>query len=98
MIHYNFLKLTQAADAEAVLARCREVYAELEAELDFLHDAKVSRCITVRDSNADIMMVMQLDGPEYLNDYLKHPKHLALVNDMKDYVMDRMSFDEKEAC
>ena len=33
MIHYNFLKLTQAADAEAVLARCREVYAELEAEL-----------------------------------------------------------------
>ena len=43
MIHYNFLKLTQAADAEAVLARCREVYAELEAELDFLHDAKVSR-------------------------------------------------------
>ena len=46
MIHYNFLKLTQAADAEAVLARCREVYAELEAELDFLHDAKVSRCIT----------------------------------------------------
>ena len=61
MIHYNFLKLTQAADAEAVLARCREVYAELEAELDFLHDAKVSRCITVRDSNADIMMVMRLD-------------------------------------
>ena len=43
-------------------------------------------------------MVMQLDGPEYLNDYLKHPKHLALVNEMKDYVMDRMSFDEKEAC
>ena len=65
MIHYNFLKLTQAADAEAVLARCREVYAELEAELDFLHDAKVSRCITVRDSNADIMMVMRLDGAAF---------------------------------
>ena len=65
MIHYNFLKLTQAAYAEAVLARCREVYAELEAELDFLHDAKVSRCITVRDSNADIMMVMRLDRSSF---------------------------------
>ena len=86
MIHYNFLKLTQAADAEAVLARCREVYAELEAELDFLHDAKVSRCITVRDSNADIMMVMRLD-------YLQHPKHVALAQSLKDVVAARMSFD-----
>ena len=93
MIHYNFLKLTQAADAEAVLARCREVYAELEAELDFLHDAKVSRCITVRDSNADIMMVMRLDRPEQLSAYLHHPKHVALAQSLKDVVAARMSFD-----
>ena len=93
MIHYNFLKLTQAADAEAVLARCREVYAELEAELDFLHDAKVSRCITVRDSNADIMMVMRLDRPEQLSGYLQHPKHVALAQSLKDVVAARMSFD-----
>lgn len=93
MIHYNFLKLTQAADAEAVLARCREVYAELEAELDFLHDAKVSRCITVRDSNADIMMVMRLDRPEQLSTYLQHPKHVALAQSFKDVVAARMSFD-----
>ena len=93
MIHYNFLKLTQAADAEAVLARCREVYAELEAELDFLHDAKVSRCITVRDSIADIMMVMRLDPPEQLSPYLQHPKHVALAQSLKDVVAARMSFD-----
>ena len=93
MIHYNFLKLTQAADAEAVLARCREVYAELEAELDFLHDAKVSRCITVRDSNADILMSMQIDRPEQLGTYLQHPKHVALAQGMKDSIADRMSFD-----
>ena len=93
MIHYNFLKLTQAADAEAVLARCREVYAELEAELDFLHDAKVSRCITVRDSNADILMSMQIDRPEQLGTYLQHPKHVALAQGMKDSIAARMSFD-----
>ena len=93
MTHYNFLKLTQAADAEAVLARCREVYAELEAELDFLHDAKVSRCITVRDSNADILMIMQIDRPEQLGTYLQHPKHVALAQGMKDSIAARMSFD-----
>ena len=93
MIHYNFLKLTQAADAEAVLARCREVYAELEAELDFLHDAKVSRCITLRDSNADILMIMQIDRLEQLGTYLQHPKHVALAQGMKDSIADRMSFD-----
>ena len=93
MIHYNFLKLTQAADVDAVFARCREVYAELEAELDFLHDAKVSRCITVRDSNADIMMVMRLDRPEQLSAYLQHPEHVALAQSLKDVVAARMSFD-----
>ena len=93
MIHYNFLKLTQGADAEAILARCREVYAELEAELAFLHDAKVCRCITVRDSNADIMMVMRLDRPEQLSSYLQHPKHVALAQSLKDTVAARMSFD-----
>ena len=98
MVHYILLKLTKDADVTSIYFRCRKVYAELERELPFLHGAEVYRCETTRDSNADIMMVMQLDGPEYLNDYLKHPKHLALVNEMKDYVMDRMSFDEKEAC
>lgn len=98
MVHYNLLKLTKDANVTEIYFRCRKVYAELEKELPFLHGAEVYRCETTRDSNADIMMVMQLDGPEYLNDYLKHPKHLALVNDMKDYVMNRMSFDEKEAC
>ena len=53
MVHYNLLKLKEGADAAAILAQCQAVYAALEAELPFLHDARVSRCVTVRDSNAD---------------------------------------------
>ena len=52
MVHYNLLKLKEGADAAAILAQCQAVYAALEAELPFLHDARVSRCVTVRDSNA----------------------------------------------
>ena len=66
MTHYNLLKLKDPFDTEKVLTQCKAVYAELEAELDFLHDASVTRCITQRDSNADIMMVMRIDSPEQL--------------------------------
>ena len=77
MTHYNLLKLKPGADADAIFAQCEAVYAALEAELPFLHDAKVIRCCTTRDSNADILMIM----------------HVALAQGMKDSIADRMSFD-----
>lgn len=93
MTHYNPLKLKPGADAGAIFAQCEAVYAALEAKLPFLHDAKVIRCCTVRDSNADILMIMQIDRPEQLGTYLQHPKHVALAQGMKDSIADRMSFD-----
>ena len=98
MVHYNLLKLTKDANVTEIYFRCRKVYAELEMELPFLHNAEVHRCETTRGSSADIMIIVQLDGPEYLDDYLQHPKYLALMNDMKDYLLEWMSFDEKAAC
>ena len=93
MTHYNLLKLKDPFDTEKVLTQCKAVYAELEAELYFLHDASVTRCITQRDSNADIMMVMRIDSPEQLGAYLQHPKHVALSQGLQDAVAARMSFD-----
>mgnify|MGYP002516117226 FL=1 len=93
MTHYNLLKLKDPSDTDKVLALCKAVYAELEAELDFLHDASVTRCITQRDSNADIMMVMRIDSPEQLGAYLQHPEHVALAQGLQDAVAARMSFD-----
>ena len=93
MTHYNLLKLKDPFDTEKVLTQCKAVYAEPEAELDFLHDASVTRCITQRDSNADIMMVMRIDSPEQLGAYLQHPKHVALSQGLQDAVAARMSFD-----
>lgn len=62
MTHYNLLKLKPGADADAIFAQCEAVYAALEAELPFLHDAKVIRCCTTRDSNADILMIIRSTG------------------------------------
>lgn len=95
MIHYNLLKLKSGAPVDEVYARCRQTYAQLEAALDFLHDARVVPCATVRDSNADLMMVMRIDAPERLGDYLRHPLHSALAQETKQWVEARLSFDEE---
>ena len=58
-------------------------------------DEVFCRCATVRDSNADIMMVMELDAPDRLQDYLQHPMHVALAQGMKERIAARMSFDEE---
>ena len=67
MVHYILLKLRKDADVTLLYFHCRKVYADLEWELPFLHDAEVCRCATARDSNADISKARELLGydPDY---------------------------------
>ncbi len=97
MIHYTMLKLKDGADVTGLYFRCRKIYAELEMELPFLHDAQVHRGAATRDSDADIMMEVHIDAPECLNDYLRHPKYQELLDTLNGYVQNKMSFDEKES-
>lgn len=93
MIHYVLLKLAPGSDVDAVEARVRKTYQELDETLDFLHDPQVFRSCVERDSNADIMAVIRLDGEEFLKPYLTHPLHLQMAGDLKDTVIGRTSFD-----
>lgn len=96
MVHYVLLKFAQGADVDALERKVREVYAELDKVLDYLHDPKVYRCCVERDSNADIMMVLQLDSADCLKPYLEHPLHVQLVQGFRDVLVGRMSFDRNE--
>ena len=84
MTHYVLLKLAPGADIDRVEAKVRQVYAELDAELPYLKDPTIYRCCVERDSNADIMVVMQLDGQEFLQPYLTHPKHVEMARGLKE--------------
>jgi hypothetical protein len=55
----------------------------------------VFRSCVERDSNADIMAVIDLDGEEFLKPYLTHPLHLQMAGDLKDALIGRTSFDHK---
>lgn len=97
MIHYDLLKLKEGADVTSIYFHCRKVYAELALDLPFLH-TKVSRCADTKNPSADIMLVVQVDAPEQLGACFAHPKYAALYQAVKDYVAEKMSFDEKAGC
>jgi len=93
MTHYVLLKFAPGTDLEPVEARVRKTYDELDRVLDFLHDPAVYRSCIVRDSNADIMASIQLDDPARLQDYLTHPLHVQMAQDLKELLIGRTSFD-----
>ncbi len=93
MTHYVLLKLAEGTDVDFVENKVRRVYEELAEELDYLNDPATYRCCVNRDSNADIMSAFTLDSEKYLEPYLKHPKHMQMATDLKDVVVERVSFD-----
>ena len=95
MTHYVLLKLAPDSDKDAAERRVRKTYQELDETLSFLHNPRVYRSCVERDSNADIMAVIDLDEPEKLQDYLTHPLHVQMARDLKDVVIGRTSFDHQ---
>ena len=83
MTHYVLLRLAPDSDKDAAERRVRKTYQELDETLSFLHNPRVYRSCVERDSNADIMAVIDLDEPEKLQDYLTHPLHVQMAQDME---------------
>lgn len=93
MTHYVLLKVSPDADFDAVEARVRKTYQKLDDTLDFLHNPMVYRSCVSRDSNADIMAVIELDSEAFLQPYLTHPLHMQMAQDLKNVIIGRTSFD-----
>ena len=95
MKHYVLLKLAPDCDKNKAFERVQSTYQALEKELAWLNGARVYRSCVARDSNADIMAVIDLDSPDHLQTYLTHPLHMQMALDMKDIVVGRTSFDHE---
>ena len=83
MTHYVLLKFKPGTDLDTVEAKVRKTYNELEQTLDFLTTPIVYRNCVERDRNADIMVTVDLDSNEHLQDYLTHPLHVRMAQDLK---------------
>lgn len=95
MTHYVLLKFKTGSDVDAIEATIRKTYEELDNTLSFLNNAKVYRCCVARDSNADIMIRVDLDKKEQLQDYLTHPLHIKMMNSFDSALAGRTSFDHE---
>ncbi|MBE7003547.1 MAG: hypothetical protein E7425_04565 [Ruminococcaceae bacterium] len=95
MTHYVLLKLAAGADLDAAEKTAADAYKALAGELSFFHDPAVYRCCTERDSNAHLMAVCRLDGPEHLDAYLTHPLHLSMAKTLGPIVVGRTTFDHE---
>ena len=95
MKHYVLLKFEPGFDIDAAEKTVRKTYEDLAEALPWLTDPHVYRTCVERDSNADVMAVISLDGPEHLKPYLTHPLHLAMAEELNPHVVGRTSFDHE---
>ncbi len=93
MTHYVLMRFKPGSDLDANEAKIRETYGQLEAALPFLHNPRIYRNCVERDSNCDLMAVIDLDEEANLPVYLNHPLHLQMAAGFKDSIVTRVSFD-----
>lgn len=93
MKHYVLLKFAPGADLDAAEARVRGTYNALDEALPYLHSPTVYRSCVQRDSNADLMVTLELDSESDLQPYLTHPLHLQMAQDLKPVLAGKTSFD-----
>ncbi len=93
MKHYVLLTFVPGTDVDRAHKIMSETYRQLEAAIPQLHAPKVHKNCVVRELNADVMAEIELDGPEFLETYLKHPLHVAMVEGFKGTLAGRTSFD-----
>ncbi len=95
MRHYVLMRFAEGADLDAAEKTAREAYEALAEALPFFSEPAVYRCCTERETNAHLMAVCRLDGPEHLDDYLKHPLHLGMAKTLGPFVVARTTFDHE---
>ena len=95
MTHYVLLKFKPGEYDDSILALAEKTFAQLENELDGITRAQVwSNCVE-RDTNADLMVRLELTGEDMLGVYLRHPLHVEFANQTSDKLAGRMSFDHQ---
>ena len=93
MKHYTLLKLVPGTDPVEVQSKIRKAYDKLDAELDWANHPVVYRTCLEANPGADIMAVIELDGPEQLAAYADNPHARKLWEKLQPVVSEKLTFD-----
>lgn len=94
MMHYAMFKLKEGILLSDALPIMEKGYMEIEKEINVINTAHVLHNCYTRDTNCDIMIVLNIEGGvEALSHYLEHPLHLNLKAKTKHLIELACSFD-----
>lgn len=93
MTHYVLFRFNDPQQKTIIYEKAKIVFAALQQEVSCILDAQVFLNCVERNSNADLLIKMELNGPEALEIYLYHPLHRKFVLETDDFVEQRTSFD-----
>lgn len=96
MIHYLLLKFRPGAYDPRLRERAEAAYRELASQVDGITSVRVLENNVSRDSNADLMVRLELCDAKTLADYLGHQIHQDFVEEMEPWVSQRLTFDYME--
>ena len=93
MIHYLLLKFKPGFFSDEVFSMAVEVFTGIGKALAGIEDVQVSRNCSPRNTNADLLVRMTLEGHEALEAYLEHPLHRSFAEEIEPCISRRLTFD-----
>ena len=93
MVHYLLLKVAPDYDIDQVAEQVEHTYSRIERQVSGVSNVRVFRNCVDRDSNADLMIRLELERKGVLNDYLEHELHKGFVTRIGGLLIQRMTFD-----
>lgn len=93
MTHYVMLKYKEGSFTDALIEDMKGIYSALEQEVAGIEKATVHVNCLEDPLNFDLMVELKLTEKAALQDYLEHPRHIAMAEKFADVVALRHGFD-----
>lgn len=93
IMHYLMLKLDEPGLSDQVVTVAEKLFYSMCQETDYVKNVQVLMNDIQRKDNADVLIIMQLEGEAALRKYLSHPAHMEFVKIIDPHLIRKTSFD-----
>ncbi len=93
MKHYVLLNFTEGYLNEEFFQRAEQAFSAIVDAVPEVTGFEIKRNIVTRDSNADVMIRVDLKSNDDLKVYLEHPIHVEFATSIRDHKTAMTTFD-----
>lgn len=96
MRHYVFLKIPAKYDLPVLIGGMERILDEAQAAVPGFRHRQVLKQANPGTDAVSVLIALDFDSSEEKDDYLQHPLHLALLQQIKPVVMEKAVFDSTD--